>query len=131
MISVCNEWCGGAWQKALGESFDSDDEYHPDIGKLAPPNGVYACRVRIDGTIIKGLGTLAISRLWMRMEKLIFRSQCFSFDRVKTYGQIHIQVESACLCGRAQVWFRGRAEKPDEEILRRLNAGTELCTDEN
>ena len=40
----------------------------PDIGKLAPPNGVYVCRVRIDGNYYQGIGNLGNKRLWMRME---------------------------------------------------------------
>lgn len=63
----------------------------PDIGKLAPPNGVYACRVRIDGNYYQGIGNLGNKPTVDADGKLILEVNVFSFDR-ETYGQT-IRVE--------------------------------------
>ncbi len=63
----------------------------PEPGKLAPPNGVYACRVRIGEDWYSGIGNLGNKPTVDADGKLILEVHVFSFDG-ETYGE-EIKVE--------------------------------------
>ena len=67
-ISVCNEWCGGAWQKAWEKTWNSDDEYHSGYRKAGAAKRRLCVPCAVDGNYYQGIGNLGNKRLWMRME---------------------------------------------------------------